>query len=242
MGSLLPATPLRGVAGVACEAGGSEAGPSPCKGGPPRSLVATGHGPGPHAVSPGLLGRGPCPPRLPISASLPLSRRDVHGNQKRHHGERRLCPRGEPQRPGGHARDGPGGGGGGGGLGTPEPAPALPALRRYQAGASPWPACVGWERAFSLFSGHLKAPGGVSPLGVQSGSVHVRMGVHSRGLGPGLPTPAHRSGVGRAASGSEGRTECVVLDAELPLVPTRLAVGSWPHHADPGSLRFVHVT
>lgn len=77
---------------------------------------------------------------------------------------------------------------------------------------------------------------------MQSGSVHVRIGVRSRGLGPGLPTPAHRSGAGRAASESEGGTQCVVLDAELPLVPGRLAVGSWPHWADPGSLRFVHVT
>lgn len=68
VGSLLPATPLRGVAGVACEAGGSEAGPSPCKGGPLRSLVATGHGPGPHAVSPGCQDEASvlpaCPSRL----------------------------------------------------------------------------------------------------------------------------------------------------------------------------------
>lgn len=75
VGSLLPATPLRGVAGVACEAGGSEAGPSPCKGGPPRSLVATRHGPGPHTTAraptpspPGCWDEAPvlpaCPSRL----------------------------------------------------------------------------------------------------------------------------------------------------------------------------------
>lgn len=130
--------------GVTCDVGGVRCGLPPCKGRPPLSLVSTRHKPA-QGGAPGLVPRTPSPPggkrplphRWPISTSAPLSNRNIHGNQKQHHGVWRHRPRGEVQRPGGRARAGPGRGGAGSGLGVPEPAPALPALCRYQAGREP---------------------------------------------------------------------------------------------------------
>lgn len=197
----------------------------------PSRRQGSAPGPGPPTPSPpGSREEAPCPSRLPISASPPLSCRDIDGNQKQHHGERCPPPRGEPPHPGGRARAGPGRGGRGGGLGVLEPAPALPALRRYRAGRRPVAGVcrVGVSILAVLCEGSAPLGCGLAVFTSEWGFVAV---VWARGSRHQL------AGLGRVGRPPNRRAGW----SSRPPVPTRLAVGSWPHRADPGSSRFVHV-